>query len=244
MKPRRLTRLLLAGTLGLLAAGCKDVPGKPKPGEGSDELRPEQVHDFAKLYKENCAACHGENGQHAASISLANPVYLAYAGEANIQKAIAAGIPGTLMPGFSKAAGGMLTDEQIAIIAHGMVTGWGKPLDLNGQAIPSYASTVKGDPSAGQKAFTTFCASCHGADGTGAAPHPGSIVDPAYLALVDDQFLRSNIVAGRPEGMPDWRSHIVSGSLHVINSDEIDDIVAWLGSHRIATPGQPYQQHQ
>jgi cytochrome c oxidase cbb3-type subunit 3/ubiquinol-cytochrome c reductase cytochrome c subunit len=239
-----MTRSLLAGAVCLLIAGCKDIPGKPKPGEGSEELRPEQVHDFAKLYKENCAACHGENGQHAASISLANPVYLAFAGEANIEKAITAGIPGTLMPGFSKAAGGMLTDEQIAIIAHGMVTGWGKPIDLNGQAIPPYAGTGKGDPNAGLKAFGTYCASCHGADGTGVGPRPASLVDPAYLALVNDQFLRSNIVAGRPGGMPDWRSHMVSGSLHVMSPQEIEDIVAWLGSHRIATPGQPYQRPQ
>ncbi len=244
-----LTRLLRGGTLALLAvgclAGCKEIPGKPKPGEGAEELRPEQVHDFAKLYKENCAACHGEDGQRAASISLANPVYLAFAGEANIEKAVTAGIPGTLMPGFGKAAGGMLTEEQIEIIAHGMVTGWGKPLELNGQTMPPYTAAGKGDPAEGQKAFATFCASCHGADGAGVGPRPASIVDPAYLALVDDQFLRSNIVAGRPEsGMPDWRSHIVSGSLHVMNPQDIEDIVAWLGSHRIATPGQPYQQHQ
>ena len=34
----------------------------------------------------------------------------------------------------------------------------------------------------------------------------GSIVDPAYLALVSDQALRTTVIAGRPDlGMPDWR---------------------------------------
>ncbi len=236
---------MLAFLVALAASGCKEAPGKPKSGEGSEELRPEQIHDFAALYKSNCSACHGENGQNAASISLNNPVYLAVAGEANITRVVAAGIPGTLMPGFGKSAGGMLTDQQIAILAHGMVAGWGKPLTLNGQTLPAYASTGKGDPAEGQKAFGTYCASCHGADGAGVGPHPASLVDPAYLALVDDQFLRSNIIAGRVEnGMPDWRSHAVSGSLHVMTDTEITDIVAWLGSHRTATPGQPYQQHQ
>ncbi len=243
MTSRSIPMLLLACAFALTSSGC-NPPGKPKPNEGSEELRPQEVHDFATLYKQNCSACHGENGQNAASISLANPVYLAVAGEANITHAIAAGIPGTLMPGFSSAAGGMLTDQQIAILAHGMVTGWGRPLALNGQPLPSYTSTTKGDPAEGQKAFTTFCASCHGADGDGIGPHPASLVDPAYLALVDDQFLRTNIIAGRPEnGMPDWRSHTVSGTLHVMSGQEITDIVAWLASHRIATPGQPYQQH-
>jgi len=228
----------------LATSGCKEAPGKPKAGEGSEEVRPEEVHDFAVLYKANCSACHGENGQSAASISLNNPVYLAVAGEANITRVVAAGIPGTLMPAFAKSAGGMLTDQQISILARGMVAGWGKPLALDGQTLPAYASSAKGDPAQGQKAFGTYCASCHGADGAGVGPHPASLVDPAYLALVDDQFLRSNIIAGRSEnGMPDWRSHRVSGSLHVMTDAEITDIVAWLGSQRIATPGQPYQQH-
>ena len=40
----------------LLGAGCKP-PGKPT--EADIELRPEEVRDFAILYKLNCAGCHG-----------------------------------------------------------------------------------------------------------------------------------------------------------------------------------------
>ena len=39
--------------------------------------------EFATLYKQNCAGCHGENGKNGAAISLADPVYLAVAGEAD-----------------------------------------------------------------------------------------------------------------------------------------------------------------
>ena len=247
MKLGRITRMMFAGALALLAAGCKDAPGKPKPGEGSEELRPEQMVDFPTLYKKNCAACHGENGQHAASISLNNAVYLAYAGESNIQKAIAAGEPGTLMPGFSKTAGGMLTDQQITILAHGMVAGWGAPLSPGSPTPPPYASSLTGDPAQGQKDFTTYCARCHGADGSGVPGHLGSIVDPAYLALINDQYLRGTIVAGRDGGhMPDWRSYQASENAptHILTDQEITDTVAWLANHRIATPGQPYQKPQ
>ena len=41
---------------------------------------------FRTLYKANCAACHGENGRDGAAISLANPVYLAIAGEENLRQ--------------------------------------------------------------------------------------------------------------------------------------------------------------
>ena len=241
MKLRTPISLLVAASLALIATGC-NAPGKPREG-AEEQVRPEQQLDFATLYKSNCAACHGANGQQAAAISLNNPVYLAIAGEANITHVISAGVPGTLMPPFGKASGGMLTDQQITVLAHGMVTEWGKPLNTTP---PAYASTATGNPASGQQAFGTFCASCHGANGEGTAPKgsTGSIVDPAYLALINDQYLRSNILAGRPEnGMPDWQSHVISGTKRVMTEAEVNDIVAWLASHRIATPGQPYKQN-
>jgi cytochrome c oxidase cbb3-type subunit 3/ubiquinol-cytochrome c reductase cytochrome c subunit len=242
MKQRSVLCLLLAASLAALATGCNNAPGKPREGV-EEQPRPEHVLDFATLYKQNCSACHGANGQLAASVSLNNPVYLAIAGEANIAHNIAAGVPGTLMPAFSKSAGGMLTDQQIAVLAHGMVAAWGKPLPA-GVTAPPYAATTPGDAAAGEKSFATYCASCHGAYGTGKG-HTGSIVDPAYLALVKDQYLRSNVVAGRPEsGMPDWSQHTVSGAKHAMTDAEITDIVAWIAGHRTATPGQPYPKNQ
>jgi len=235
-----LSTALFAGVFALLAAGCNNAPGKPKPQ--AEEMRPEQVVDFATLYKQNCAACHGANGRQAAAISLNNPVYLAIAGENNIGHTIAAGVPGTLMPAFGKAAGGMLTDQQVTALAHGMVATWGKPLPAG--TAPAYTAASAGDPAQGQKVYTTFCASCHGADATGTG-HIGSIVDPAYLALVNDQYLRSSIIAGLPDGgMPGWSSHSVAGSTRAMTDEEITNIVAWLASHRVAAPGQPYKQNQ
>lgn len=139
----------------------------------------------------------------------------------------------------------MLTDQQITVLAQGMEATWGRANALGGQTPPAYASTSAGDPANGQTAFTTFCASCHGADGSGVSHgkiHTGTLVDPAYLALISDQGMRSFIIAGQPsEGMPDWRSDITGTGSRAITDQEVTDIVAWLASHRIATPGQPYQ---
>ena len=241
MNPRLTGISMMACTVVLLCVGCKNVPGKPE----AEAKRPEQVLQFPVLYQENCAACHGESGKEGAAISLANPVYLAFAGVDTIQKATANGVAETLMPGFAQSHGGMLTDQQIAVIAQGMVTAWGNTNALGGQTAPAYASSSAGDPVQGQKAFTTFCASCHGGDGTGVSRgklRTGSLVDPAYLALISDQGLRSLIVAGQPqEGMPDWRSDMTGAGARAMTGQEVTDIVAWLASHRIATPGQPYQ---
>lgn len=232
---------MMACAVALLCVGCKNVPGRPGP----EAERPMQVLKFSVLYKENCAACHGESGKNGAAISLANPVYLAVAGVDRIQNVTAKGVAGTLMPSFARSQGGMLTDQQIAVLAQGMESEWGSANALSVQTPPAYASSSAGDSAQGQKAFATFCASCHGADGTGVASgkiHTGSLVDPAYLALIGDQGLRSLILAGQPqEGMPDRRSDMTGQGAQALTDQEVTDIVAWLASHRIAAPGQPYQ---
>jgi mono/diheme cytochrome c family protein len=240
MNFRTVTSLAILCAFTLSCVGCKEGSAKSDPAV----QRPDQVEDFAPLYQQNCAACHGASGKNGVAISLANPVYMAVAGPEMIQKATANGIAGTLMPAFAKSQGGMLTDQQIATLARGVEFAWGKTSALRGQSAPPYASSSAGDPKQGQAAFITFCASCHGSDGTGTKGKQlstGSLVDPAYLALISDQGLRSVIIAGQPEdGMPDWRSDITGSGSHAMTDKEITDIVAWLASHRVAAPGQPY----
>jgi len=240
MNLRLLASSMMISCVMLSIAGCKYSPAKPEQAV----QRPDQVSNFEILYQQNCAACHGENGKSGVAISLANPVYLAVAGADMIEKAAANGVPGTLMPAFAKSQGGMLTDQQIAILVQGMESAWAKPATVQGVSLPPYAGSSTRDSTQGQQAFTTYCAGCHGSDGTGLKRKQasnGSLVDPAYLALISDQGLRSLIIAGQPEdGMPDWRSDMASAGSRAMTDKEISDIVAWLASHRVATPGQPY----
>ncbi len=238
-------RALILAAAGIALVGCSRIPGRPGPGP--EVVRPDEVLDFSTLYKANCAACHGENGRNGAAISLANPVYLAIAGEDNLRQIAAKGVAGRLMPAFAKSAGGMLTDQQINVLAHGMMQQWSKPDLLAGLSIPPYRATMTGDAGRGQQAFGTFCARCHGAAGEGVAGDAksgvgkiGSIVDGSYLALISDQGLRSIMIAGRPdEGMPDWRTD----AAQPMTDQQITDIVAWLASKRAVNPGQPYPTH-
>ena len=217
-----------------LAAACDGLPGKPKPG--SIEVRPDRVKDFATLYAENCAGCHGGDGSGGAgALGLANPVYLAIADDAVIRGATAQGVAGTLMPAFARSAGGMLTEAQVEILVAG-IRGWARPDALAGAVAPPYAGSG-GDAARGREVFTAACASCHGAGGTG-GPKAGSIVDGSFLGLVSDQALRTAIIAGRPDiGQPDWRNDATGRPL---TAQEVSDVVAWLSAQRPATPGQPY----
>ncbi len=248
MSGRSVLQALLLCTLPLGLAGCSRAPGYPKPGP--EVVRPDEVVDFPTLYQQNCSACHGADGKNGAAISLANPVYLAVAGTDHLRTVTAQGVKGTLMPPFAQSSGGMLTGQQVEILVQGMLHTWGRPDQIAGQTPPPYASSSAGDAARGQVAFTTFCARCHGADGSGASvtsggrtEKNGSLVDPTYLALISDQDLRSIIVAGRPdEGMPDWRSDISGAAPRPMTDQEITDTVAWMAGHRVKSAGQPYPQ--
>lgn len=240
----RRAALLVGIAIAVAITGCHDASGRP--GAHTPEVtRPDQVTDLATLYAQNCAACHGRNGQSGAAIALNNPTYLAIAGADNIQRITAAGVPNTTMPAFAQSHGGMLTDEQVVALVHGMMQTWGRSDPLAGHAAPPYAASGQGNPTAGQQAFGTFCASCHGANGNGTKLQNGSVtgslLDSSYLALISDQGLRSIILAGQVNGSPhNWRSY---GPQPMTDAD-VTNIVAWLASHRVATPGQPYATRQ
>ena len=248
----RIRTALCALMLAAAGIGCGRIPGKPGPGP--EVVRPDEVLDFPALYKQNCAACHGENGRNGAAISLANPVYIALAGENRLQGVIASGVPGKLMPAFARSAGGMLTDSQVSALAQGIVKQWGNPNLLAGQNPPPYLATLPGNAEHGLQAYQLFCARCHGANGEGGPADGisnsskgklGSIVDPSYLALISDQNLRSIVIAGRPdEAMPDWRNDAAQPMpMNPMTDQQITDILAWLASKRVANPGQPYPTH-
>jgi cytochrome c oxidase cbb3-type subunit 3 len=191
-------------------------------------IPPNRIMDFTFLYARNCSGCHGPNGTGGAAIGLGDPVYLAIADDATIRRVTAGGVAGTSMPAFAQHSSGLLTDDQIDVIIHGIRARWAKPDVLRDANVPPYTAQDSGDPKRGAEVYGTYCAPCHGADGHGGKA--SSIVDPAYLALVSDQGLRTTVIVGRPElGAPDWRGD-VSGK--AMSADEISDVVSWLAAQR------------
>jgi len=212
--------------------GCDWMPGKPKMADRWQA--PSSISDFKTLYSQNCLGCHGDGQSIAGSITLKNPVYLAVLPEAVLRKVIAEGIPGSNMPAFAISAGGQLTDAQIDVLVAGIVA-WKDPAALPAAPIPAYVGSL-GDVASGAEAFGVYCGSCHGADGKG-GEKAGSVVNPKYLGMVSDQYLRTVTIAGRPElGCPDF-AHRIPGQ--AMNDASVANIVAWLASQRRNEFGKP-----
>jgi mono/diheme cytochrome c family protein len=229
--------VLISAALALstLMCGCANAPGKEL--SAGTPIVPSEISDFNVLYGENCAGCHGSEGRGGAAIALGDPVYLAIADDASLRRAATNGISGTSMPAFAQSAGGMLTEKQIVLIVSGIRERWSKPNALSGANPPPYSSTIAGDSSRGSQVYVTFCSSCHGVAGRGGAKG-SSIVDESFLALLNDQELRTIVIVGRPDlGAPDWRNNVPGTPM---STQDISDVVAWLSSQRSQFPGQPY----
>jgi cytochrome c oxidase cbb3-type subunit 3/ubiquinol-cytochrome c reductase cytochrome c subunit len=224
--------------LAFALAGC-NLPGRPGPEP--EVARPEAVLSFDKLYGQNCAGCHGAHGSNGAAIDLANPEYEALIDDATLRDIIAHGEKGTLMPGFAISDGGELTNEQVDVIVKGMRQSWSKANVFGGATPPPYKMAHAGDAAKGQVVYAEACASCHGATAQKQGK-AGSILDGSFLALINEQTIRSIVIAGRPDiGEPDWRNHVAGRPM---TDDEITNVSAWLLAQKPAAPGQPYPNMQ
>ncbi|PWH12757.1 MAG: hypothetical protein DDG59_15420 [Anaerolineae bacterium] len=186
------------------------------------------------LYGENCAVCHGLDGNGRVGAQLAKD-WPSIRPDRVIASVIANGIPGSAMPAWSQAKGGPLTDEQIeAIVAYILTWESGAP------RLPASTPTpvlrppltpppdVQGDPNRGAVLYDQNCAVCHGANLEGRI---GATLAKNWPSIRPDQSLR-NVIANGIQGsaMPAW-SQAKGGPLR---ESEIDDLVAF-----ILTQAQP-----
>jgi mono/diheme cytochrome c family protein len=131
--------------------------------------------------------------------------------------------------------GGSLTENQVGTLVSEMKREWGNPrpeiIPLEEETPTSTAAV-----SQGAKLFAQHCANCHGAEGRGGKA--GALNDPAFLALVSPQGIRSLIITGRPDltcdpKMPGYLDLVkVTPENAVSVGKEIDAICAYIQSWR------------
>jgi cytochrome c oxidase cbb3-type subunit III len=216
-----------------LAAGC-DLPGRPNPADRP--VPANEVLEFAALYKQNCAGCHGADGKLGPAPPLNDPLFLTLVPDAALEQVIAEGRPGTPMPAFARSKGGSLTDAQVTALAGGLKPRWavaGQKID----SAPPYRTTEGGSSERGAAVFARACAVCHGNDGRG-LPAGGRRVnvlnDRVFLALISDQALRRYVITGRPDlGMPDYAGRRPGQTdFQPLTPEQVKDVVALLASWR------------
>ncbi|QGG80366.1 cytochrome-c oxidase, cbb3-type subunit III [Litorivicinus lipolyticus] len=111
---------------------------------------PEAMKAGSRLFRNNCAICHGQNAQGGYGFPNLTDNDWLYGGDPATLQATLNGGRGGIMPSFAKVLG----DEGIENMSHYVVSLSGRQHDLNkaAQAAP---------------AFKANCAACHGADGQG-----------------------------------------------------------------------------
>jgi cytochrome c oxidase cbb3-type subunit 3 len=205
----------------LLLLSCMLIAGCGKPSLDDRPVPPSIVHDFDTLFSQRCSGCHGEDGAGSGSIALHDPVLLKIISPDTLTAIIRDGRAGTLMPSFHSNTGNPLTKSQIQVLVSNMYSNWGN--NPPPWAKDRRHEVRQGNATRGKGAFVDMCGQCHGNDGMGGSA--GSVIMPAYLELVSPQYLRTVILCGRPElGMPPLASKI--------DDSTIDDIVAWLQTHK------------
>ncbi len=188
------------------------------------------------LYKDNCAACHGENGEGGASedasgLPLNLQSFLTIAPKDFIAKTIVYGRASRGMPSF----GGDLSAKQVDQLAT-YVKGW--------QTQPSKeveAGAVVGDPFEGEKWFAGLCVGCHGSRGEGGSSETGggqllesfaafsapSLADPGFKKAASDGFIKASLIYGRI-GTP-MSSYLKGQQGQVeLSEKDINDIVSYI----------------
>ena len=107
--------------------------------------------------------------------------------------------------------------------------------------LPGSAINLTGDPNSGMALFVTNCASCHGMEGKGGVPNPGSSdgtvpplnpidpllknPDPKVFATNIDLFIQHGSV---PEGISPFRSMPGWGDQNALIQQQIADVIAYI----------------
>ena len=202
-----------------LAGPARRLGGRlrsPRPAQSRRPVRAASRRErtFDALFRRNCAGCHGADGKLGPAPPLNDQLFLALIPDAELQRVIAEGRPGTLMPAFAAAKGGQLTAEQVDDPGRRHQAALG-----TGRAGPERSASVLCSPRPGP----TVPRPGQGRRPQGVRPglrllprrprpgrqttasRSGAINDPDFLALISDQALRRYVITGRPDlGMPDY----------------------------------------
>lgn len=197
------------------------------PALAQQDLDQEKLERGALVYRDNCAVCHGEDGQGRVGATL-NQNWPSIRPDLTVRNVIVNGVPGSAMPAWSEANGGPLSEAQIDDVTY-FILSWsaaGPPaISLPAPTpVPTIQPLpgVEGNPTRGAELYAENCEMCHGPEGNGRV---GATLSRNWPSIRPDLTVRNVIATGiQGSAMPAW-SDEYGGPL---NSQDIDDITAFV----------------
>jgi mono/diheme cytochrome c family protein len=198
----------------------------------------DQLQLGASIFAENCAVCHGEEGEGRIGASLAKD-WPAIRPDLTVGTIIEEGVPGTAMIAWSQKNGGPLSNEEInALVAYILNWQTGERISIPTNPVPTKRPPitpipeVEGDPNQGAVLYDENCAICHGLEGEGRI---GASLTKVWPGVRPDLSIKNTINTGVPgSAMPAW-GQANGGPL---TEEDIDDIVSFI----LSQPASPSSQ--
>lgn len=193
-----------------------------------EEGNQDQIEEGARLYAENCAVCHGTEGQGRVGATLAKD-WPSIRPDLQVEATIRRGVPGSVMPAWSQEFGGPLSEDEInALVQYILSWETGGPPAVFPTLTPVVREAltpppeVEGDPNNGADLYQRNCLVCHGADGQGRV---GATLAKDWPSIRPDLRIQSTIARGVDGSvMPAW-SQEFGGPL---TQGQINDLVAYI----------------
>ncbi len=185
-----------------------------------------------RVYAENCASCHGEQGEGASGPQLANPAFLDTVSDGFLEATIVLGRTGTAMQAMthgSEGLGQLDTEDVQDLVA--FMRSWEQPRTWRvTRRVTDVSPTAVEE---GEHAYGQYCGGCHGGDGLGSGEGDGSFApalnNPEFLAAATDGFLLATIARGRA-GTAMRPFGEGSGGIAELSSETISNIVSFIRS--------------
>jgi mono/diheme cytochrome c family protein len=170
------------------------------------------------LYRKNCAACHGIDGQQSEVPGIRTPALnntdaLSAADADYYRSIILHGRGGSAMPAWGPGKGNLSSEEIDLIVTY--IRSWQRE-GAQTEAVHAEA----GDAKIGKSLFSGLCGNCHGRSGEGGIGN--ALKSPTFLAIASDRFLAETIIDGRPgTAMAGWK---------YLSAQSVSDILAYMRS--------------
>jgi len=183
----------------------------------------------AQIYTENCAVCHGADGEGRVGATLSKD-WPSIRPDLVAADTIAKGVEGSPMPAWSQENGGPLSSEEIEAVVYYILSWQTGGVPQITPLVPTATAReeispvpdVEGDPNNGAVLFDQNCTVCHGANGEGRI---GATLAKAWPSFRADLSIKATIERGVENSpMLAW-SQENGGPL---SDAEIDDLVAFV----------------